>query len=555
MDGTILQMEFLHPLEDDSDHVLLLLIVSKNSTSKLMWFEWNTRTDLHEAQFTPGMYTLPPEYNLPLLLVPLLAFSAFLIVSERHVSICRDILTGTPNVYSITLPKNEEGSEEMVCSKRSPIWVQWARPMRPPAARSSPKGSDDNIYLCREDGIVQYIDIKHSNPYLIDSFHNAGKFGVAINGSFAVVDLGPSADDLLVAGGDSGAGGCWRFSPRKAAERLSTQSNWTPLSDIILDSSASNNDADRGYHYAGVIRPDGRQRVLTCNGKRLHGSVSELCYGIQSSPPSESIDLGDLPSSTILDLWTLCSSQDISYVLISYPTNTAVLQLQEGYDPELLDSTASFDLDSRTIAALVTEEGLAIQVTNSSVTGISLQSPGGTTRLWKHDFWGAGEEGLVASIESTGVCHHLIVAVRKNEDFSLRFGLVGSTYDPTWDITPLTIQPTCIGMNVLNERILVSVGNVQGGLELFVASQEEPHHKLRRVASWQFGLSFEICDSTAILHLDTENEQLDDYLLVCGLRNGQIQTLSFQQGQRKSNSVLHPKVPVLADSIQMNLHS
>ena len=526
-------MEFLHPLADDKDHVLLMLIISKNGTSKLMWFEWNISTDLHEAKIEPGMYTLPTEHKLPLLLVPLLAFSAFLIISESHVCTCRDILTGAPNLFSFELPRNKEMAEEVGDSRRNPIWIQWARPMRPLAVRASPIRSIDNIYLCREDGTVQYIDIKYDNPYMLDLVHNAGKLGVGINGSFAVVDLGPNANDLLVAGGDSGAGGCWRFSPRKAAERLSIQSNWTPLSDVILE-SPTNDEGGRNNDYVTALEPRGQQRLFVCSGKRLHGSVSEMDHGIQSSPPLESIDLGNEATSNILDMWILCSTEDIIHVLISYPTSSAIIRLQEGYDPELLDDTAGFDIDSKTIAAWSKETGLAYQVTNRSVTGISMRPPG---CLWKHDFWDAGEEVLVASTGSISSYDHLIVAMRKKDNFFLRCGQLGWTYEPMGKLVPLTAQPTCINLHLSNERMIVVIGNVQGTLEVFEGTPKQPERELRKVAGWQFELPFEICDSLVVLHLNKKNKKSVEYLLICGLRNGHLHTLKLQYGQCRPQSL------------------
>lgn len=49
VDGVILRMEFLHPPADDHDHVLLLLVVSKNRRTRLFCYEWDCSTSLRTA--------------------------------------------------------------------------------------------------------------------------------------------------------------------------------------------------------------------------------------------------------------------------------------------------------------------------------------------------------------------------------------------------------------------------------------------------------------------------------------------------------------------------
>ena len=520
-------MEFLHPLEEESNHVLLLLIVSKNGMSKLVWYEWNTAINLHDAQLKPGTYALPQKYSLPLLLAPLLAFNAFLIVTESHACICRDILTGTPDIHDFALPNLNQQEEETVCSKRKPVWIQWARPMRSLSGRTLPMKSDDNIYLCREDGFIQYIDIKYSNPYLLDLFHDAGKLGVGVSGSFAVIDLGPSADDLLIAGGDSGAGGYWRFSPRKAAERLSIQPNWAPLHDSFLNAVPK-----KGIrHDRGMTEARGHQQLFVCTGRVLNGSVAALHYGIYSSPPLESIDLGDLTSDTILDLWALRSTEDISYVLIAHPTRTSLLRLQKHYDPELLDDTAGFDLDSRTIAALSTDAGLAFQVTSRFITATSIHGSNDSRISWQIGFGNDDDEALVASIATAGSRHHLAVALRKHSGFFLQFGLLGRTFDHLGDYITLVAQPTCISMHIGSEHLLILIANALGAIEIFGVTWSEASGVLHKVNGWRFPNTFEICDSLTVLNFDERKSSFEGLLVVCGLRNGQVHTLKFQRSQ------------------------
>ena len=515
-------MEFLHPVRDDSDHVILLLIVSKSGKSKLMWYEWNTKIPLHDASLDPNVHLLPTEDRLPLLLIPLLAFNAFILVSETGISIYKDLLTGTPSRFIHELAHNEE-AEELASSRNSPIWVQWARPMRSPSRRIS----DDNIYLCREDGIVRYIDIKYNLPQMLDSSHDAGNLDTNINASFAVIDLGPTAHDLLIAGGDSSEGGHWLFSAREAAEHLSSRPNWTPFIDSILTTASF-----KCNHLATRPKMTWRDALMSvhllgCAGKAKHGSITELRYGNRASKSLDSVDLGVALTSSVLGIWALHPTQDELLILISYPTRSSLLRIKEGYDPELLDESMGVNLGLTTIAATSITNGTMVQVTETAVYGGSWPSLATRGQNWKFDFSSTGERVIIAATRQGE--HHCTVAlaVQRGQGFFLQLGLIGDNINSIREANLLRAHPTCVALYTSAARTLVIVGNVEGGIEFFVGAKDESLQNLPKVGDWQFTASYEICDSIAILDMNGGGDMLSAYLLVCGLRNGRIHTLRF----------------------------
>ncbi len=56
--GTIVRMEFLYPAADDSNHVILLLVVAKNGRSKLCCYDWDDSI---------GLRSLAPRQQQPLM--------------------------------------------------------------------------------------------------------------------------------------------------------------------------------------------------------------------------------------------------------------------------------------------------------------------------------------------------------------------------------------------------------------------------------------------------------------------------------------------------------
>ena len=534
MDGTILKMEFLHPVQGDGGHVILLLVVSKNNRSHLLWYEWNYKDSLHDARISPTTHKLPSEDRLPLLLIPLLAFNAFILISEIRISVYKHLLTGTPDCFIHELAHEEE-AEEPARSKNSPMWVQWARPMRSPSRRTS----HDHIYICREDGIVRYVDIKYEIPCLLDSNHNAGKLGVNIDSSFAVIDFGPAADDVLVAGGDSSEGGHWLFPAREAAENLIWRPNWTPLLDGVLTAAANENTRTLWDPSLKPRNAGNHRRLFASTGKARHGSVAELRYGVGGSQSPDSVDLDVAVSGNAMSICVLRPTKVEVAVMINYPTSSSIVRIIEGLEPQLLEECVGIDLDAKTLAATSTPNGMIFQVTEKGVYG----NPGpgliSSVCSWKHVLSGTRERIAAAVIEPGESGYTVAFASQEDDRFYLNLASMGAALKILGEQVALQAQPTCIALRSSKIRFFVIVGNIEGAIEIFVGTYNVG---LALIAMWQFKDAFGICDSVAMLDLDdgqaplhddsqdlltNSHDALDQILLVCGLRNGHIHTLGL----------------------------
>jgi hypothetical protein len=214
VDGVIHKMEFLFPSNDDPGHIILLLLVVKNGATGMFVYEWVAGQDLNSIRTNNKRgFKLTEEIRLPLLLIPLRIHSAFLLVSESVMAVCKNLLEGTPEFQDVNMPNDAPSSLYFGIGK--PLWTAWARPLR---TRSYAKFHDD-LYIAREDGVVKSLEID------LDEFLQAkldvGNFRSNIGTAFASLDWtfpgqDNSASDFLVTGGDSGPGGMYlvrRFGP------------------------------------------------------------------------------------------------------------------------------------------------------------------------------------------------------------------------------------------------------------------------------------------------------------------------------------------------------
>ena len=577
LDGSILKMEFLHPPEGESNRIILLLVVATSNQSRLIWYDWNGDMPLHQAQLKPNKIPLHPEEQLPLLLIPLIKNCAFILVCEKRIVLIKDILTGGFQRYFHRLAFEQE-SQEPGASQRRPIWVQWARPMRSKKVRPN----EENIILCREDGIVQYMVVDHGVKQMIDSNYNVGRLGVNINTSFATVDLGLYTSDLLVAAGNEGDGGLWDFPPRKRdPNQHCIMPNWTPINDFAV----ANVPVDRQNAGTAAVANNAskrQQRLFACSSRGKHGAISEIRYGVEASKKISTVVLHDESKNEVLDgvleIWALHGFYgdiverdsrhvpDVTLIVLSHPSRTSLLQmqLQQDLDPQkdkvgLLEADVSFighdlglDLSSRTIAVGRTNQGLVVQITEASIRITSLPLPVLETRNgvkeedtedrkpdkdqidaeWSRPrYVYSSEESriLAACIHATDKITIIVLATQQEGCFYLEFGTFTKGYQPLDQRIPLHAQPSCLSLLAIENGVLVLVGTLAGELEVYAPGDIVSGH-LNFAAStrYAFARPFGICDSIATMsRVTTKGVQP---LIVCGLRDGTVETIDLSKG-------------------------
>ena len=571
LDGSILRMEFLYPPEGEPNRIILLLVVAKKNQSRLIWYDWNGDLPLHQAQLRPNKIPLHPDEQLPLLLIPLIKNTAFILVCEKRIVLIKDILTGGFHRYLHHFAFQQE-SQEPGASQGRPIWVQWARPMRSKKFRPS----EDHIILCREDGIVQYMVIDHGIKQMIDSNYSVGKLGININASFAIVDLGLYTDDLLVAAGNESDGGLWNFPPRhKGPSQRGTIPNWTPLNDFaVANIPVDQQNAETAA--AANNTPKGQQRLFACSGKGRHGAISEIRYGVEASKKIDTVvDRNDFING-MLGIWALHGFygnaveherpdkhlSDVTLIILSHPTRTCLLQLwlKQDSDPgeneaglldadvNLLGQDLGLDLNSRTIAVGRTARGLTIQITENSIRATLLPLPievpdsgikKEDTEDRKPDKNQRSQPRYLYSVEDSHIlaaCIHtinmntiIVLAAERAGQFSLEFGTFAKGYQPLDQNISLQAQPSCLSLLAIENELLVLVGTTAGALEVYplddvVSGLLNNATTIRHAFARPFG----ICDSIATMARVTTNGAQP--LLVCGLRDGTVETIELSKG-------------------------
>lgn len=559
-------MEFLHPPESESNRIILLLVVARNNQSRLVWYDWDGDMTLHQAQLTPNKTTLHPDEQLPLLLIPLLKNTAFVLVYENRIVLIKDVLTGAFHRYYHHLAYEQE-SQEPGASRRRPVWVQWARPMRSKRLRPN----EENIILCREDGIVQYMVIDHGMKQMIDTNHNVGKLGVNISTSFATVDFGPNADDLLVVGGDESNGGLWDFPPRQAyPNQRKTIPNWTPINDLAV-AKVPIDRQDAGAAAVANNASKRQQRLFACFGRGKHGAISEIRYGVEASQKIGTVDLPEEFMKGVLGVWALHDFygyavgkerddehlEHVILIFLSHPLGTHLLQLWQRVglldaDVSLISRDVGLDLCSRTIAVGRTTQGLTIQITESSIraTSLPLPLPVEDDEIKEEDtedrkpdknqidaeasrprymYQSVDLRILAACIHTTKYNTIIVLATQRNGHFYVECGTFTAEYQPLDQTISLHAQPSCLSLLEVEDELLILVGTLAGELEVYL-QKNIASGLLNTVTTicHAFAGPFGICDSIATMERATTRGMQP--ILVCGLRDGAVETFELSKG-------------------------
>jgi len=515
-------MEFLHPSRGDTDNVILLLVTSEKTKTKIHCYEWDSSTHVSEAVELGRGQRLADDQLLPLLLIPLKMSTAFMLVFERRIVTYIGVQQGhaTPCVHELD---HLEDAEEPGSSRARPVFTQWARPMR---------RADyvDNIYLCREDGVVRYLDFSEKLRGMIDSSHAAGRLKANINTAFAVLDLGCQYDDLLVAGGDMSDGGLWTFAARRApTQPMATIPNWTPTIDFVA-AHVSGDATSQSGHTESMDGPARTQkRIFAPTGRgSIHGAITEVRFGIDASLLPDIVEI----ESGLDQMWVLPEPSGTGiYFLISYPTRTVTFTARPDDQMQDEDEELQIDTEAPTLAAALTDDGFIVQVT---ATTIRVTKPGKSQRGLAIDL--ENEAILKATIlKSENLGCVLLVAVKTVGELSLRWAII-RTDEPEVFIQklgqPYTLEaePSCVSLQEIQGEVIAIVGTLAATLLVFKRNVSS----LQQVHEHTFEGDYPICNSIAMV----QNQNTLRFWLVCGLRNGIVQTLLLDISNMASNGQL-----------------
>jgi hypothetical protein len=200
--GIIHKVEFLYPRPGDHRHVILLIIVVRNGRSRMATYEWELGDNLQDvfAEEKRG-HRMPPQNQMPILLIPLTVCSSFIAISEEQIAVCTDTLHGSPRFESVTIEEGRPPTDNFH-GLNEPLWTAWARPFR----LSEYFRTNDCIYLAREDGVVYFVEADSESTVAGSLYIEK----VDCNISTAFSCLYDQYHDVLVMGSDSSPGAIWK---------------------------------------------------------------------------------------------------------------------------------------------------------------------------------------------------------------------------------------------------------------------------------------------------------------------------------------------------------
>lgn len=201
VNGVIHTIEFLYPRPQDPQHVILLLLVVSNGVTRMITYDWEIGDDLRQVLTEEKAgHSLPPQHEMPLMIIPLTVRSAFFSVSEDEIAYCADVLQGSPSFEPCDVggwapTEHHEGTE-------TPLWTAWSRPPRLIPFNLT----RDFIYMAREDGVVIFLE--YTTEDVLAASVKLGEF-CNVSTAFASLADDQGSGEILVFGGDSGQGGVW----------------------------------------------------------------------------------------------------------------------------------------------------------------------------------------------------------------------------------------------------------------------------------------------------------------------------------------------------------
>lgn len=508
-------MEFLYPAEDtaNEDRVILQLIIFKDKISKMICYEWDSSTRLATASIINDGPELQPEEQVPLLLVPLINSTSFMLVCEKLITVYKNSRVGHIVAYPHSF-RTHDPPEEFT---QKSIWVQWARSIR----HDLNVQNQDNIYLCRQDGLACFLEIKHGVQATI-SFRRVGKLGANVDTAFASIDLGCKESDLLVLNGDECDGGGWLIKARQSAKKLFAITNWTSAVDFTSTYDASLLPKNFSQTASGREKHKLPGRLFMCTGRgKKHGGITEVRFGMRGRIDT-CLDIScPIPQIGVTRVWVLdgfAGSNDLKLILLSYPTETSLTMI--GRNTSEYDCV-NIDLDAPTLTAGATKDGLIIQVTKISLRA-TLYGSNVNSFYQQADTIAA----CVCVCENDPGALLLLAYFQENVHFLrlVKFTLDDGKIAHHSIGIPLQLpdRPTCVSVECVGFDYFAFVGTVSAALQVF-----RIHLKtgLSFISDYNFEGIISICDSVAVLGSIIAQDRR--HFILCGLRNGCMEVLRW----------------------------
>lgn len=531
VEGVIQHADFLLPPSDDTNHVILLLIVIESGKTKAIRIEWQHSQDIHTAHlYRPQV--LGTARSVPGLLIPL-RNANFLLINGNDGVIWKDILSGAANEQTVLRLQDEPSPLYPGCSPRYPMWASWCRPRR----NASAQAQRDHFYLAREDGkafLIIASNIPGDRQIRLDCA-DAGELHCHIGTAFA--SLGDSHDpDILAAAGDMSSGrvvSIGRFPTKRLLGSMTRAESMAPnLIELIPNWASVTDMVASNLPQASSRSVRSRDGVFVTSGKQPFGAVSELRKGIEARL-TVYFGLEDL--RLVSDVYILPERADGSLLLLlSGPAGTRLLKAESDFSEHIEEilggESTAFDLGCPTLLAVSTNTGQLLQVTTGAIClTVSMDSNFEDTTLVACD---ADTRLVDAAYEpSTGT----LAVIDRRQGSPTSFGLFVLGYriesedhlrDQIKDFRNarkihLPSEPVSVATASSNGTTVIIVTTLESTLESFTIDRDGSVNTLASHKMPSTGEGSAVADSICIVEGPSDSRGYDSRLLVlCGLRDG-----------------------------------
>ncbi|RSM08014.1 hypothetical protein CDV31_008317 [Fusarium ambrosium] len=524
VNGILHKMAFLYPRSVDDYHIILLIIIVRREasrggyTSRVVMYDWELNDDVHvHLKSDKAGMLLPKEHRMPLMIIPLRMHAGFIIVSEHAIGIVKNAFTAN-NLFD-TLETHSPEQSNLHHGASGPLWTAWARPFR----LNKYFEKTDIIYLAREDGAIVHIELDSEN--CTPSVTNVGTINTTVSTAFTTAyDV---FSDVFIIGGESGPGGIWKLAARSDPQQVSTIANWSPVVDMATtDGNTSWTDEvarqDRsGRSKLSSVLSQKPDRVFCTSGRGPRSSLTELRWGIQAR-----IGLEFDYDQVVRQSWMFpveSQGERGFYAILSMPHSSDVLHFPANLSnaSALSSEVSPFDTNSRTISACQNNQGIIVQVTETST---SLVASSQSSRHTHGD--ACGLDSLIAD----NACYEndIVVISSHNGQGSrldvLRIDQMNVTRVATVNTAG---EVTCVSLFTLSGETCIVVGSVIDGtpwiFNYTLDGQEIRSHSMEPHSEYHGQqLQFRM---EAFTSISTVNDGSNKAILVFGTRSGHLVTI------------------------------
>lgn len=454
-------MDFLYSSENEKNNIILLLVVARGPLTYAVYYIWDFTKGVRQTQPKPITTKLPDFCRLPNLLIPLTKSSNYLLI--------------TPSFIVYNLSPTSSKARKQRCSdlvSNSPsVWAKWARPYR----HSKYDTLHDDVFLCREDGRLTYVDI--DNKGQIRLINMIGQLDCEVDAAFDTIDFNhPShGGDLLIAGGSTGHGGLFIQIARQNPECVQRFVNWAPIFDTVVVPPLQK----KSGHEVDTTKDssDDPHLYVSSTSSNNTGAVYEFRYGYEAQI-GMIIPLEDFTSAQVV--WVIPDfSQDGIYFLISDPVSSALMHLSRNENDESDEiyavdgSDLYLDLSVQSLAAGSTSTGVLLQVTPNAVRSVLLNN----SELNCVTEFPVEQTVLVATVN--GELGLVAAALRSEQkEMSIQVGRAILSeeflnFAFTRKAVQLEHEPICIMVEALKDETYIFVGTSDGCIVFYRLERDE----------------------------------------------------------------------------------